>query len=350
MMVKTRKAPLVGVFGIVVALLAACGSDATPAPTPSASTAEKGLAPSPPPTPTVPPAWPLTGVASDDVAVRPALAVKIENSARSRPQYGLDQADIVWEEVVEGGITRFVAVFHSRVPEKVGPVRSIRPMDPAIVAPMHGILVYSGGQQPFIDALDSTGVQSMREGSPGFFRDSGRRAPHNLMGTPSTFWEQADEGRTAPPPAQFVYGAPGEATATTTGTGTTRIDVTMSPSSKPSWEWNAEAGAFERSEGTVPATAAGGERVRAQNVVLLTVEVVDTAFRDPAGTPVPETMIVGSGRGTVASGGKSIPVSWSKAAVDAPVVLTSDAGDVTLEPGTTWVELVPGETGGVALG
>ena len=71
------------------------------------------------------PAWPLTGVPADAVADRPALAVKIENSVDARPQTGLTAADMVWEQVVEGGITRFVAVYHSDLPPEIGPVRSI---------------------------------------------------------------------------------------------------------------------------------------------------------------------------------------------------------------------------------
>ncbi len=151
--------------------------------------------------------WPLTGVAADEVADRPALAVKIENAPQARPQTGLEQADVVWEEVVEGGITRFVAVFHSQVPQSVGPVRSVRPMDPAIVAPLHGVLAYTGGQQPFIDAVGAAGVQSvvMDEGDDGFTTTRARRAPHNVYGSPETFWAQADDDRTSPPPAQLVF-------------------------------------------------------------------------------------------------------------------------------------------------
>src|SRR3954447_25443220 len=101
---------------------------------------------------TDPHAWPLTGVPVDAVPSRPALAVKIENSIDARPQTGLNAADIVWEEVVEGGITRFVAVYHSTLPEEIGPVRSVRPMDPAVAAPLHGLLAFSGGVQAYVDA------------------------------------------------------------------------------------------------------------------------------------------------------------------------------------------------------
>jgi len=105
-----------------------------------------------------PNAWPLTGIPSDLVATRPALAVKIENSVDARPQTGLNAADLLWEQVVEGGITRFVAVYHSTLPEDIGPVRSVRPMDPAIAAPLHGLLAFSGGQQQYVDAVSAAGL------------------------------------------------------------------------------------------------------------------------------------------------------------------------------------------------
>ncbi|MDR1798341.1 MAG: DUF3048 domain-containing protein, partial [Bifidobacteriaceae bacterium] len=94
--------------------------------------------------------WPLTGLPGE-VVERPAVAYKIENSPEARPQTGLDQADVVWETIVEGGIPRYIAVFHSKIPDVVGPVRSIRPMDGPIVCPTKGLLAFSGGKTHFIN-------------------------------------------------------------------------------------------------------------------------------------------------------------------------------------------------------
>src|SRR5438309_9656590 len=105
------------------------------------------------------PTWPLSGVASGPVTARPAVAVKIENSIDARPQTGLNSADMVWEEVVEGGITRYVAVFQSTLPPTIGPVRSIRPMDPAIAGPLHGLMVFAGGIPDFVNAAGAAGLQ-----------------------------------------------------------------------------------------------------------------------------------------------------------------------------------------------
>jgi hypothetical protein len=334
------------VVGLLV--LAGCGggaaSDVPTRTVPSSVDAAKVA----PPTPQVPLVWPLTGVATEAVDERPAIAVKIENLPAARPQTGLDRADMVWEEVVEGGITRFVAVYHSQLPETVGPIRSVRPMDPPIFGPTKGVLVYSGGQPPFVAAVGEAGLQSIvhDEGDDGFFLRKGKKAPHNLYGTMADFLAQADDDRTAPPQQFRHVRTPGQGSATTAGAPFALLDVKLTHSSRAQWQWGAAENAFLRNEGTTPAVSPEGTRLTATNVVVLSVEMVNTTFVDPAGTPVPETKLVGQGEGLVASGGKQLAVTWSKAAVDAPLELSGpDGGPVLLEQGTTWVELVPRSSG-----
>ncbi|MGY1840232.1 MULTISPECIES: DUF3048 domain-containing protein [unclassified Modestobacter] len=297
------------------------------------------------------PTWPLTGVPANAVADRPALAVKIENSIDARPQTGLNAADLVWEQVVEGGTTRFVAVYHSNLPPEIGPVRSIRPMDPAIAAPLHGLLAFSGGVPTYVDAARNAGLQVLTQdsGTDGFHRTSTRRAPHNVYATPETLVSQADDAHRAAPTAQFAYPRTGrQPTAVTEGQPTGTLALTMSGVGHPRWTWNAEAGRWLRAEGSTPAVEAGGSQIAATNVVVLRVDVVSTDARDPAGNPVPETVLTGSGDALVASGGHAVAATWSKDEIDDPVTLTGTDGDeVTLAPGNTWVELVPNRTGAV---
>src|SRR3954469_5369626 len=164
----------------LAAVLTSCASFADTVAGPATTTTSAAAETTPPPPPPPPPVlWPLTGVVAPGPLDRPALAVKIENSVDARPQTGLNAADVVWEEVVEGGITRFVAVYQSVVPPEIGPVRSVRPMDPAIAAPLHGLMAFSGGQQQYVDALAAAGLQvlSQDNGSGGFYRSSDRSAP-----------------------------------------------------------------------------------------------------------------------------------------------------------------------------
>jgi hypothetical protein len=359
-MVSSRRARTVRIHrrrrvirAVVVALLlgvaVACG--AKPVSEPAASPSSTTPPPPPPPPPVY---WPLTGVESGPVAGRPALAVKIENSSDSRPQTGLNSADMVWEEVVEGGITRFVAVYHSTIPGQIGPIRSIRPMDAAIVAPLHGLLAFSGGQRPFVDAIAAAGIQvvSMDAGAPGFYRLNTRYAPHNVYADPNAFLAQADPAHLAPPAPQFVIATPDQQpSAMVAGVPTAIVNLRLSGSSRPSWTWSAPAAGWLRAEGTTPSTESDGTPLRAANVVVLRVEVVNTPFTDPAGNPVPETQMVGSGEALVATGGATIAATWSKASLADPVVLADASGQpILLAPGTTWVELVPTRTGAVTVG
>ena len=115
------------------------------------------------------------------------VLVKIDNRPEARPQVGLNDADIVFEELTEGGITRFLAVYQSRLPPIVGPIRSVRPVDPALVSPLRGVFAYSGGTPPNVAAIER------HRSSPSTKRERARQCiafaivkpPHNLFGTPT---------------------------------------------------------------------------------------------------------------------------------------------------------------------
>jgi hypothetical protein len=348
---------------VVLALaLGACTSSV-----PGSAIGDPVAKPTPSPTPTPEPTpepdlWPLTGVVVEgEGADRPALSVKIENSAPARPQSGLEEADIVWEEMVEGGITRFNAAYHSTVPEVLGPIRSVRPMDAAISGPLGGLLVFSGGVAPYIQAARDAGLQVLSEdgSDPGFYRISARRAPHNLYGNGADFLAAADDAHRAPPAQQFSYADDAaSASAALTGQPTAGIDVRF-PSTNPGWTWQADGdagrgwglGVWARDEAGVPQRAADGDAIVATNVVVLRVEVVLTEVRDAGGNRVPETILQGGGAAHVGTGGKAIEATWSKAGEREPLVLKGkDGKPVELAPGSTWVELVPTDGGSVTIG
>lgn len=274
--------------------------------------------------------------------------MKIENSAVARPQTGLEDADVVWEEMVEGGRTRFNAVFHSTLPEVVGPVRSLRPMDAGIVAPLRGPQVVSGGQQLFLDSVREQGVQlvSNDAGDAGFFRSPDHPAPHNLYGRLADFVAQAAAPEA--PPEQFTFAADGqEPTAVLTGEPASALRLRF-PQTSPGWTWDPAAGRWSRDEDGTPSTTDDGEVLGAHNVVVMRVQIVDSAGRDQSGNAVPETVMTGRGEALVASGGHTVAATWSKTTASDPVLLTTADGDVVeLAPGATWVELVPADRGGV---
>lgn len=328
--------------------VAACGTPATTEqPPPVTQRPTVAAAKAPAPTPDVPPTWPLTGVPGTPDP-RPALAVKIENTAVARPQSGLEQADVVWETIVEFEVSRLIAVFHSQVPEEVGPIRSVRPMDPVVLAPTRGMIVYSGGQQAILDVVGRSGLQTVSHdaGAPGLYRVRGRAAPHNVYGSPATWWGIAEAGRTAPA-EQFAFARrPEQAAAVVAGTPATTLAFRLSGQSRPSWTWDAGTGTWLRSEGDSPATAATGARLSAVNVVSVTAPHPNTSFGAQGGAPVPTYDLVGEGDGVVATGGRTVAVRWRKEAEDQPLRLfLPDGSEARLAPGSTWVELVPAGTG-----
>ncbi|WP_166787892.1 DUF3048 domain-containing protein [Cryobacterium adonitolivorans] len=289
---------------------------------------------------------PLRGMPVDpSAAENPSLAVKIDNHPAARPQIGLERADLVFEELVEGGLTRYAALWHSDVPESVGPVRSIRPMDPEILGSFGGIVAYSGGQPQFVDQMKAAPLLnvSFDDDSEGLFvRADDRDSPHDVvLAAAETVALHSD---LAPPPRQFDYAdSAAEATAALAGDPTTGIVTRFSESNGRAWAWDPAAPAYLRSQDGAADLDTAGAQLRATNVVVLRVEV-------DRGSDVPRTILSGSGEAWVSTSGSTMPVTWFKDAAAAPIRLAdADGATVELAPGNTWIELVPADDGSVEL-
>lgn len=281
---------------------------------------------------------PLRGTTADAAALaHPSLAVKIDNHVDARPQIALNRADLVFEELVEGGITRYAAVWHSDVPDELGPVRSIRPMDPDIIVPFGGLVAYSGGQEQFVAMMQDTPVVNLvfDYDDTGLFRRADERpGPHDVILSAA---EAVRRHAELPAPAvQFAYGTP-DPLATAPGVQpTARIDAVFSDARYPSWEWEAATSTWLRSQEGAPDFEASGDRVRATNVITMRV-AIDWSLGE-----VPRTVLVGEGEVWVSSAGRTAHGTWAKPTREAPISLTADdGGPLRLAPGTTWIELVP---------
>lgn len=279
---------------------------------------------------------------------RPALAGKIDNHPSARPQVGLDEADIVFEELVEGGLTRYIAIWHSSLTAEIGPVRSVRPMDPEIVSPFGGIFAYSGGQVRFIQMMQEAPVYNAIHGQPDteetFYRTSAKVAPHNVLVKAP---ELVDQHLNLPAPErQFAY-APSveESTAVVAGSPVTSMNPRFSGFSSPTWEWDGTQGTFLRFQTNGAAdSASSGNQIFATNVVVLQVgiDVVED---------IPTTRLVNQGKGWVATGGSILEINWFKATPESPIILTTDDGEeVRLGVGNTWIELIPNDSSDVEAG
>lgn len=340
-MSSSRRLGQVVILGVAVALaLAGCGGsddDAGPAPSPTSA------APSATPTQSAAPVWPLTGLpAPDGVADRPALVVKVDNTAGAVPQVGLAAADLVVEELVEGGLTRLAAMYQSGLPAVVGPVRSVRTTDIGIVAPTGGALVASGGASRVLAAMDDAGLTVLSEGGAGFSRAGDRDAPYNVMLDPSAALAGLS-GLSAPTQPYLPWGEPAGGGAAPEGDPATSVDVSFSGVAATHWAWT--DGTWRQSGDR----AAAGEEFAPASLVILRVTTRDAGYEDPGGNPVPETVLEGSGEATLLTGGVVVPARWSKDAPAAPIVLTDRAGEpLTVPAGRTWIGLVP-EAGSVVL-
>lgn len=296
-----------------------------------------------PPTTTLAPIAPLTGLPLADQAKlrRPALIVKVENAAASRPQSGLDAADVVVEEIVEGGITRFLAVYHSADAELVGPVRSVRPSDPDIAAPFGGLFAYSGGIPSFIQALQRTpgvtdvGVDKLDEGADkAYFRRPGRTPPSNLYTSTPRLYARAPSTGTRPPGRFADFLAEGQAFGGAGASPATSLSLTVGRTAA-AFEYDAPSKTYRRA-GLVE----GPGVVAATNVIVQFTKYTETDETDQSDTTVEKATTVGSGDALILSGGTLVRGKWSKSSPGAYTTWTDSTGvPIRLAPGRTWIEL-----------
>jgi len=335
---RTLRAPL-ALLAAASLLLAACdgGDDAkgtdSPAGEPPSNSQTIGRSDT----------WPLTGLPVEDGSSEqkhPVLVVKMDNTSSSAPQRGLSSADLVVEELVEGGLTRLAAFYYSELPDEAGPVRSMRASDIGIVSPAGASIVTSGAANVTLNRIKDAGIDFYGEGSAGISRASDRSAPYNVMADLGAVAKAAEHTRTRPDDYlpwgsedDFPKGQPAK-----------HLSATFSGGHTTSWTY--------RNGGYVNDNtyAADGDEFPADTVLVLRVPVGDAGYRDPAGNPVPETKFEGSGEAMIFHGGKLVRGTWTKKGLDSVVTLSTKAGELTVPAGRTWIELVPESDGDVSFG
>lgn len=292
------------VLGALGAALAGCAPDvpATPSPTPT-------------PTPEPGPRWPLTGRPLDDpaAAAHAAIAVKVPDNRNEHPQAGLNDADIVFVQL-EGyadasgeSATRLVPVFHSVLPERVAPVRSVRPVDVPLLAPMRAVVGSTGHSdwvgnyaRQFADHLDVslTNLAARKRGAD----------VSTLGGAPATR-------------VRVPWKKRGEYAMT--------------------YDWDAGQGVYLRSVPWGPHVLAGGQQVTTDNVLVIKAGQRVAKLAEGSGAPDPiHDIIDASGVFLYAHAGSVVRGTWAKAAVELPFTFTLDSGaPLAMAPGRTFVEL-----------
>jgi len=342
---KQVRGRALGAGALGAALLAtACSADqpppaprttsrAAPSTAPAPSSAAASAATSRAPDGTAP----LTGLpATPALLAGPVLAVKVDNVPAALPQAGLDAADLVIEEPVEGGLTRLMAVFHSRTTGRVGPVRSARVSDAGLVQALGGGgLAFSGASGASLRWLRrEPRVTLVMPSGWTWRRDSRRSAPHNLY-----LHEQAEYGRYAarlPGPArrQFSFGP-----AAAGGTPTSSAQVRFQAASA-GWTWGGRD--WQRSQQGRADKLETGRRISAANVVVLQVRTTtDKRFHDKNGASTPIMDLTSGGPGWLLRDGRSYRGSWQRGPDGRFTLLAADRTEIPLKPGSTWIELLP---------
>ena len=303
---------------------------------------------------------PLTGTPVSDPAVlrRRILAVKIDNAPLARPQFGLRAADVVYEQLAEGGTTRFLAMYLAQDPERVGPVRSARLTDIYLGQEWDFLLAYAGAgtttarllAEALIPLFKAPELSEPLEGTP-YVRDSRRPVPHNLFLRPAQLRRAAEaEPGIAPvveirpfpfadPPAQpgpvrsvsVPYAPPGPA----------NLQFAVN------WRYDPGSSTWKRTMAGAPhVDGLDGNQIEAENVLVQYAQIFTALNVEPdsAGNAVLDTVLRGEHPLRLFHSGQLFEGTWTKAHNRAKTEYSAaDGGPLLFRPGRVWIHIVPSD-------
>lgn len=310
--------------------VAACSSE-EPAPgkAPQAATA------APTEEPTEEPAHPFTGQPYDEL--KPVLAVKIENTAAGKPQLGLKSADIVYIEQVEAGLTRLMAIFSSKLPAKLGPVRSARISDLHLAAQFgKPAFSYSGAQTKMLPLIAEASLFDVGDTrNPGaYFRQPGRFAPYNLFARPKQLLAKAPKASKAKD-IGFTFGdAPAEG-------GVEKKAYTVKwPAARFTFAWSQQQEKWMIWQDGKKDMAAEGGQLGAPTIVIQYTKTVRSQFHDKNDSYTPLVHTTGKGKAIVLRDGKAFKANWERESEEGGTTFTTESGEpMNFAPGQVWVAL-----------
>ncbi len=339
---------IVSVIALSSALLVSCGSSGhqpSAEPTTTTSAAPAALCP-----------LTETPAPGGEVPDRPALTIKVDNyslgpaPAEARPQSGLDYADVIFEEQVEGSITRYAAVFQCQnAPAEVGPVRSARWTDIQMLSQLgHPILVHVGGIAPVLDLIGESDLVNVDliDNPQLETHPAGRYAPYDTYTTTQAIWAQ-EQQLTTPPAPIFAF-----ASTVPSGESVTQLHLDWSGTSDIYWRWDSATRTWLRFYNVGSTTApdiqpdvlADGVQNQAQNVIVQDVNLTYGPWLENSegGLEAESHILDSSGKVYVFRNGKMIVGTWSAGAAGTPTKYLNAAGQpIALQPGRTWVEIYP---------
>jgi len=305
--------------------------------------------PPPPPTTTEAPSSPLAQFTGEELAApmsRPAFLVKIDNHQLARPQWGINQADVVFEELVEGNITRFAAIFHSRNVTDIGPVRSARTGDFELLSNLNTPLFGNSGGNPtvmrLLNDVDMVLVGDTNVGRAAYRRNDERKAPHNLLTGTGEIYAAAD-GRGGTPPQMFSYRKDGESLPLS-AQPITAIDIDYG-GYQVAYRWDDVFQGWARTQQETEHVDYDGVQIAPENVIIQFVKYGQSVAY--AGSP--EVKVIGRGDAWVLTNGHLIEGTWNRqTSLDVTEFRDADGATIKLTPGRTWIALPRSGTASIA--
>ncbi len=290
-------------------------------------------------TTTAPKIFPLTGRAIDDPAKagRAAVAVKVDNDPKARPQAGLDKADLIYEEFTEG-VTRFIVVYHSTDAELVGAVRSVRPADPVVVLPLKGLLVFSGGSAAVLKLVGESRLKVVDEDQADVMKRRprpGKDFERTLFTSTQGLFQKAADLKAPPKFGEFL--AAGGQFKGAGAVPITKLNLEAAPSVTAGYDWDAGGGVWKRSTDGRPHSLEGGAQLAPTNVIVQFTPY--SQFSGDRKVQYPE--VLGTGEAFVFAAGMMVKGRWTKSGANDVTTYTDSAGaPIALPPGQTFVHLV----------
>jgi hypothetical protein len=295
------------------------------------------------PKPAEPPRWPLTGLdaPSAEATKMRLVSVKIENSPEARPQTNMQMADVVYESVTEGGITRFNAIFQSQSPDTIGPVRSARLSDLYIVPEYNALFVFSGASSTVNARLNKAGIDNLSEDagiSYPFSRSSSRPRPHNLYLSLAKLREESVKRKMDQ--TQSLVGFTFERVSSEPTSAIMSVSIPFSTANKVEWTYDAASKTYLRvNSGKKFMDAATNKQISARNVVVLWAQH-KSASQDKVGSTTYEIILSGSGQCSIFRDGQRFDGTWTTDGTKPPSFKSQDGTLIKLSPGNTWFQVV----------
>ena len=281
----------------------------------------------------------FTGLAGENKQI---LVVKIDDTNAAHPQIGVESADVVYVEQVEGGLTRLAAIYTSKLPPLIGPIRSARISDIELLAQFGRVgFAYSGAQskmRPVIAAANLENLSAERNPPSIYGKDPDRPGPVDMILNPDLLLERANanpkiriETATA---SVFPFGDEPK------GETNTAVAKVKWPSAKYELRWDSTNEKWLIYFNEKPNMAANGEHLYADTAIIQIVSITPSIYGDKFGEITPFSKTTGSGKAVMLRDGFSYLIRWQRnLETDVTTWMSEDGGVANFKPGRTWIFL-----------